>query len=68
MVVTLKLVSTAFDVADGAAPSAAHTPHQVASRLPRRPSLLEYAVRPRAAWRLACGWRARALPWRCARG
>ena len=53
MVVTLKLVSTAFDVADGAAPSAAHSAHQVASRLPRRPSLLEYAVRRAGgvAWR-----------------
>ena len=44
MVVTLKFISTALDVSDGAAPSAvALSAHQLASRLRARPSLLAFA-------------------------
>jgi hypothetical protein len=45
MVLVLKLISTAFDVGDGAKRGAALTPHQAASALPKRPSLLAFTVR-----------------------
>ncbi len=46
MVVTLKLISTAFDYADGAArETAALTPHQRDARLASLPSPLAYLVR-----------------------
>ena len=60
----LKLISTAFDVGDGAKPRGATlTPHQVACALPQRPSLLAFAVRDSAPGciaalrlRLAAAW------------
>ena len=54
MVLTLMLVATAMDVADGAAPGPAPTAHQLACQLQSRPSLLELAVRRRrGAWCVA---------------
>ena len=45
MVLTLKLVSTAFDYADGAREEGALTAHQRASRMATMPSFLAYLVR-----------------------
>ncbi len=50
MVLVLKLISTAFDVGDGAKRGATLTPHQATAALPRPPSFLAFAVRlPRRA-------------------